>query len=76
MMGIVQQQSVWGELDEKWKNMRAEWRDNKELIKEQGASDHGLWVSHPHPAFFGHRVDYTLGSLDSKLVCSLPKFFW
>ncbi len=39
MMGIVQQQSVQGELDETWKIMRAEWRDNKELIGEQGLSD-------------------------------------
>ena len=35
---------------------------------------HGLWVSHPHPAFFGHHIDYRLGSLDSKLVCSIPLF--
>ena len=37
---------------------------------------HGLWVSHPCPAFFGYPVDYTLSSLDSKLDCSIPKFFW
>ncbi len=35
---------------------------------------HGLWVSHPHPAFFCRRVDYMLGSLDSNRSVPSPKF--
>ena len=41
---------------------------------EHNWTNHGLWDSLTHPTVFGHRVDYTLGKLESKSIWTIPKF--
>ena len=39
-------------------------------------STQGLWVSLSYPTVVGHRVDYTLGNLESKSIWTIPKYSW